>query len=47
MKRTKNIEINWISYMFVIIITAFIVAIITENTILRRVMCVDGAIKMK
>ena len=35
-------EINWLSYMVVIVITTFIVSIITENIVIKRMQCSEG-----
>jgi hypothetical protein len=35
-------EVNWLSYMVVIVITTFIVSIITENIVIKRMQCSEG-----
>ena len=40
----KLIEGSWISYLFVIIITSLIVAIITENAVISRIQLSDNVV---
>ncbi len=35
-------EINWLSYIVVIVITTFIVSIITENIVIKRLQFSEG-----
>lgn len=35
-------EINWLSYAIVVVITTFIVSIITENIVVKRIQCSEG-----
>jgi len=37
-----NEDINWFSYLFVIIITTFIVSIITEKIVINRLKLSEG-----
>jgi hypothetical protein len=35
-------DINWLSYAVVVVITTFIVSIITENIVIKRIQCSEG-----
>jgi membrane-bound acyltransferase YfiQ involved in biofilm formation len=35
-------EVNWIGYAIVVVITTFIVSIITENIVIKRIQCSEG-----